>query len=58
MAGEHEDMQQTGQDQASAQNQTDAAMGVDELAERIQEAVYLEIWYFDLIIFFLKYFFV
>lgn len=39
MAGEHEDMQQTGQDQASAQNQTDAAMGVDELAERIQEAV-------------------
>lgn len=39
MAGEHEDMQQAGQDQASSQNQAEAATGVDELAERIREAV-------------------
>lgn len=39
MAGEHEDKQQAGQEQASSQDQAGTAGGVDELAERIQEAV-------------------
>lgn len=39
MAGEHEDKQQVDQEQASSQDQTETTGGVDELAERIQEAV-------------------
>jgi len=39
MAGEHEDKQQADQEQASSQDQAGATGGVDELAERVQEAV-------------------
>jgi molecular chaperone GrpE len=39
MAAEHEDKQQAGHEQDSSQQQADAAAGVEDLAERIQEAV-------------------
>jgi molecular chaperone GrpE len=39
MAGEHEDKQQMDPEQASSQNQEQPGGEVDELAERIQEAV-------------------
>jgi molecular chaperone GrpE len=39
MAGEHEDKQQADQEQVSSQDQAETTGGVDELAERIQEAV-------------------
>jgi molecular chaperone GrpE len=39
MTAEHEDKQQAGQEQDSSPQQADAAAGVEDLAERIQEAV-------------------